>query len=116
MNLGDEAARKFHHRRVSLLDFVRSYQHGGAGVARLGERVREVCYFVSGKLTAVRIRQMPVGDSDGDLAESGSDTHTPIRFTFFPDFNSRRVGLVGDDRAAGKPNKASDKSIDAAGG
>src|SRR5882672_2881444 len=105
----DVSPRELHDNGFSLVGLIRRYEDVDAACFCLSERVRQIRHLISGRLPAVRIRNMTVGNERGQLPELRFDPHSPIGLRGPSDFDARCAVFIRDDTPMGKPEKAGDK-------
>jgi hypothetical protein len=69
MNLGNVTPGKLHEGSLSMVGCIRRHKHARARGLRSGNCVRHTLDFIPGKLEAVRIRQMAIGNERRDLSK-----------------------------------------------
>src|SRR6266478_109487 len=107
----DVSPRELHDSGFSLVGLIRRYEHVDAACFGLSERVRQIRHFISGRLPAVRIRKVTVGNHRGQLAELRFDPHSPIGFCGSSDFDTGCARFIRDDTPVRKRDKAGHKCI-----
>jgi hypothetical protein len=112
MDFRDVSARELHDNCFSFLGLVRRYEHVDSARFCLGERVRQIRHLISGRLPAVRIWKVTVGNERDQLAELRFDPQSPIGFCGSSDFDARCARFIRDDTPVGEGKKAAQKRID----
>src|SRR5882757_9483657 len=99
-----------------MVGSVGSNQYLGSRRLGLGEGSREIRNLVARHLVPVWIRKMAIRYENGQLAEVGLDTDSPISVTWPSDLNTGSVRIVSDDIPMTKGNKAVYEGSHAIGG
>ncbi len=107
----DVSSRELSDNGFSFVGLVRRYEHVHATCFCLGERVRQIRHLISGRLSAVRIWKVTVGNERGQLAELRFDPQSPIGFCGSSDFDARCARFIRDDTPVGEGKKAAQKRI-----
>src|SRR5260370_22881088 len=102
----DVSPRELHDSGFPLVGLIRRYEHVDAACFGLSERVRQIRHFISGRLPAVRIRKVTVGNHRGQLAELRFDPQSPIGLRGSSEFDPRCARVITDDTPAGTREKA----------
>src|SRR4029077_8606970 len=106
VNLGDIAARELDHCCLPVADGIWFDQYGPSCRPCFVERLAEIGDFVSGQFAPVRIRQMPVGDENGEHAELRCDSNSPDRIGPSPDLYTWCMRIVAQNLTVRKLEKA----------
>src|SRR6266478_3402398 len=107
----DVSPRELHNNGFPLVGLIRRYEHVDTACFGLSERVRQIRHLISGRLPAVRIRKVTVGNQRGQLPELRFDPHSPIGLCRSSDFDAWSTLFIRDDTSVGKHDKAAHKSI-----
>jgi hypothetical protein len=72
-------------------------EDGGPRGLRLGDRIGDISHLIADHLAPVWIRELSIGDEQGDLPECGVDPHAPVSIVWPADLYSRCAQVVGND-------------------
>src|SRR6266850_2422446 len=107
----DVSSRELHDNGFSFVGLIRRYENVDAACFCLSERVRQIRHLISGRLPAVRIGKVTIGNQRGQLAELRFDPQSPIGLRRSSDFDARCALFIRDDTPVRKREKTAHKCI-----